>query len=222
MNQETLQAYVEKISLEFFQKPFLHQAFINTRLRTTGGRYHVATHNLDFNIKIYEEHGEAAFSGIVKHELCHYHLHLAGKGYKHRDRDFKKLLKKVGGLRYTPSLRENTEAIKIWEYQCTGCGETIYRKRRFNVNRYICSKCASKFKLVDRKMINSEGSLKREMIEFERLLARMPKPAQRALKAENIESIEELYKRGKTNLLNLHGLGPETIKRIEEFTEEML
>ena len=24
--------------------------------------------------------------GIIKHELCHYHLHLEGKGYQHRDR----------------------------------------------------------------------------------------------------------------------------------------
>ena len=35
--------------------------------------------------------------GIIKHELCHYHLHLEGKGYQHRDKDFKELLKKVGG-----------------------------------------------------------------------------------------------------------------------------
>ena len=32
--------------------------------------------------------------GIIRHELCHYHLHIEGKGYKHRDKDFKDLLKR--------------------------------------------------------------------------------------------------------------------------------
>lgn len=35
---------------------------------------------------------------IIKHELCHYHLHLRGMGYKHRDADFKTLLAQVGGV----------------------------------------------------------------------------------------------------------------------------
>ncbi len=42
--------------------------------------------------------------GIIKHELTHYHLHLLGLGYRHRDRNFKILLKKVGGSRYAPDI----------------------------------------------------------------------------------------------------------------------
>ena len=36
-----------------FQKPFLHQATFNRRLKTTGGRYHLASHHLDFNPTVF-------------------------------------------------------------------------------------------------------------------------------------------------------------------------
>ena len=45
---------------------------------------------------------------IIKHELCHYHLHLEGKGYKHRDQDFKELLQKVGASRFCSPLPESS------------------------------------------------------------------------------------------------------------------
>ena len=46
MTDQALQTLVEKISIVFFQKPFLHQATFNRRLKTTGGRYHLASHHL--------------------------------------------------------------------------------------------------------------------------------------------------------------------------------
>ncbi|TYO58415.1 SprT family protein, partial [Enterococcus faecium] len=49
MTQEELQQLVEEISLKSFQLPFKHQAMFNPRLRTTGGRYHLNDHHLDFN-----------------------------------------------------------------------------------------------------------------------------------------------------------------------------
>lgn len=76
MEEFDLQEYVEKVSLKNFNRPFKHQAVFNTRLRTTGGRYHLESHNLDFNPKILDSFGMTIFEGIVKHELCHYHLHL--------------------------------------------------------------------------------------------------------------------------------------------------
>src|SRR5699024_8863635 len=99
MKQNELQEFVQIISEKYFNKPFNHQAKFNPRLRTTGGRYHLKSHDLDFNPKILETFGIEIFEGIVKHELCHYHLHLENKGYRHRDREFKELLEKVGGLR---------------------------------------------------------------------------------------------------------------------------
>lgn len=142
-----MQLLVEQISVEYFNKPFLHEATFNSRLRTTGGRYHLKTHNLDFNPKVLEAYGLEVFKGIIKHELCHYHLHLEEKGYQHRDRDFKRLLKKVGGLRYTPSLEIKQGKSRRWEYKCKGCRMIIYRKRRFNEKRHICSNCQNAFEL---------------------------------------------------------------------------
>ena len=45
LNQNELQTLVEETSLEYFRQPFNHQATFNNRLRTTGGRYHLGTHN---------------------------------------------------------------------------------------------------------------------------------------------------------------------------------
>lgn len=97
MTDQALQTLVEKISIVFFQKPFLHQATFNRRLKTTGGRYHLASHHLDFNPTVFLKYGQEELEKVIKHELCHYHLHLAGKGYQHKDKDFKELLAKTGG-----------------------------------------------------------------------------------------------------------------------------
>ena len=91
-------------------KPFQHEAYFNGRLKTTGGRYHLSDHHLDFNPHLLAEFGVDTFIQIIKHEFCHYHLHLAGKGYRHRDPEFQKLfLAATGGLRYAPSMMKKCE-----------------------------------------------------------------------------------------------------------------
>lgn len=57
MNEQELQRLVEDISQTVFDKPFRHRATFNRRLRTTGGRYHLNSHNLDFNPLVLELHG---------------------------------------------------------------------------------------------------------------------------------------------------------------------
>ena len=74
--------YVKTVSIEDFGWEFKHQALWNKRLRTTGGRFFPKDGHLDFNPKLYEEHGLETFRKIVRHELCHYHLYFQGKGYK--------------------------------------------------------------------------------------------------------------------------------------------
>lgn len=160
MNQKQLQQYVEKVSLTSFNKPFRHEAKWNNRLRTTGGRYHVQTHNLDFNKKILDAFGEETFLGIVKHELCHYHLHLEKKGYKHKDDEFKALLKYVGGSRFTPSIKGKKESIQLWQYQCQTCGAIAQRQRRFNTKKYVCAECQGSFELLGRKEVNKKVVVK--------------------------------------------------------------
>jgi len=146
-NQE-LQALVETISLQFFAKPFLHQAKFNSRLRTTGGRYLLKSHDIEINPLHYQEFGDDELIGIIKHELCHYHLHLEKKGYKHADRDFKQLLKQVGGTRYCQRVGTD-KAVRPYRYQlvCQNCGKAYKRKRKMDPSRYVCGVCRGKLRL---------------------------------------------------------------------------
>jgi SprT-like protein len=148
VENKELQELVEEISSKCFGKPFGHKAFFNNRLRTTGGRYMLRSHNIEINIKYLAEHGIEELSGIIKHELCHYHLHIEGKGYKHRDRDFRELLQKVDAPRHcTPLAASSRQERKVIFYICTSCRLVYKRKKRINTDRYVCGKCKGKLKL---------------------------------------------------------------------------
>ncbi|MFZ7947043.1 MULTISPECIES: SprT family protein [Bacillaceae] len=149
MEQKELQCLVEKISIDLFGKPFRHTASFNPRLRSTGGRYLLGTHNIEINKKYLEQLGEKELAGIIKHELCHYHLHLEGKGYQHRDQEFKQLLKKVGAPRYCTQLPERKvkrSAKKVLLYQCTKCQLSYTRRKSIDTSRYVCGRCSGKLK----------------------------------------------------------------------------
>ncbi|MBA4496001.1 SprT family protein [Paenactinomyces guangxiensis] len=143
MTDQELQRWVEQLSLMHFGIPFAHLARFNSRLRTTGGRYHLSDHRIEMNPKMLEVHGREVFTRIILHELCHYHLHIQGKGYRHRDRDFRELLEQVGGLRYAPPLHPSAKKNQIAKVllTCKHCGKTYYRKRKVNLARYICGDC---------------------------------------------------------------------------------
>ncbi|WP_273853793.1 SprT family protein [Guptibacillus spartinae] len=145
MTERELQQLVETISEKFFGLAFRHQAVFNTRLKTTGGRYLLRSHNLEFNKKHYDQFGRDELVGIIKHELCHYHLHLQKKGYKHQDQDFKRLLKEVGGSRYCQVVpgQRRIEAFKYY-YECRECKTKYRRKRKMDTSRYVCGKCRGK------------------------------------------------------------------------------
>jgi SprT-like protein len=147
MENHQLQLLVEKMSISFFGKPFRHMAIFNPKLRSTGGRYLLGTHNIEINKKYLVQLGEDELIGIIKHELCHYHLHLEGKGHQHRDQDFKQLLKRVGAPRYCNQLPEAPKkrtSKRILLYECSQCHLQYKRKRSINTNRYVCGKCRGK------------------------------------------------------------------------------
>lgn len=140
MTNQELQALVEKISQESFRRPFCHKASFNCRLKTTGGRYHLKSHDLDFNPVLFEKYGEVELIKVIKHELCHYHLHLAGRGYQHKDLEFKQLLKATGGTRFAPKLV--TEKYHV--YSCEKCDQEVKRRRKLDTKRYVCGNCHGK------------------------------------------------------------------------------
>lgn len=143
MDNTELQNLVEKVSLEFFDQQFKHKARFNMRLKTTAGRYLTRTHDLEFNYYYYKAYELAELINIIKHELCHYHLHLANKGYLHRDKDFKTYLAKVGGTRYAKPLNIAKNKKQAYRYLliCIKCSFEYYRKRKVDIKRYRCGKC---------------------------------------------------------------------------------
>ncbi|MDM5153067.1 SprT family protein [Bacillus sp. DX1.1] len=146
MDEIEVQRLVEEISLKYFGKVFLHKATFNKRLRTTGGRYLLQSHNIELNYRYYEMYGKEELIGIIKHELCHYHLHIMGKGYKHRDIDFRQLLKQVDAPRFCKRISGNEKESKVYVYECTGCSFQYIRRRQINTKRYVCGKCKGRLK----------------------------------------------------------------------------
>lgn len=146
MTDEELQLLVEDISINQFHRPFLHKASFNARLRTTGGRYLLSSHNIEINRKYLDEIGIQELVGIIKHELCHYHLHLLGRGYKHGDADFKRLLLETNSPRYCSVLNSTKPAVQAikWVYECQSCRMEYKRKRRMDTKKYVCGKCRGK------------------------------------------------------------------------------
>lgn len=149
MNEKKLQALCEQISIDLFGRPFTHIVRFNYKLRTTGGRYLLNSHDIEINPKYYYEQGIDAVRAILKHELCHYHLHIEGKGYQHKDKDFKLLLKQVGGPRFCKPLagsKRKQQLIK-YIYECKSCKQIYRRKKRMDTKRYVCGRCRGKLTL---------------------------------------------------------------------------
>lgn len=155
MTDEQAQKLVEELSIRYFNRPFLHKVYFNSRLKSTGGRYLLSSHDIELNKKLYDHFGMDELKGIILHELCHYHLHLLGMGYKHRDADFRNLLKRVGAPRFCsqiekPKKEKQQKVIHI--YNCVSCGQAYRRKRKMDVKKYCCSICKGKI-----EFLRSEG-----------------------------------------------------------------
>lgn len=144
MNEHELQNLTEEISRTSFHREFTHKITYNKRLRSSGGRYLLKTGNIEINPLVEQELGLEALVGVIKHELCHYHLHQTGGGYRHRDADFKRLLHQVGGSRFVERMKEPN-----FIYECVDCHHRYPRMRKMNTHRYVCGKCRGKLILLD-------------------------------------------------------------------------
>jgi SprT-like protein len=149
MTNEELYKLVCHVSKENFRKDFQHEAYFNSRLRTTGGRYMLRTHHIEINPLVFEKHGMEELIGVIKHELCHYHLHIEGKGYKHRDADFRELLKRTNSPRFCSTLVEpkKHKSNRVYTYKCEKCSLLYNRKIRLNTYKYRCGKCLGNLNL---------------------------------------------------------------------------
>ncbi|MDQ0873176.1 SprT-like protein [Paenibacillus sp. V4I3] len=147
MEDRELQQWIEQISMASFGRPFVHQARFNRRLRSTGGRYFTKSHDIEISWMQWETFGRDEIEKIIKHELCHYHLHILKRGYQHRDHDFKTLLAQVGGTRFCRSLpRASQKQSYKYRLECVNCKTEYFRKRKTDVRKYACGKCRGKLK----------------------------------------------------------------------------
>lgn len=147
MTDQELTELVKKVSQDYFGKPFVHQAYFNSRLKTTGGRFHLRDRNIDINPKILSQFGEDTLVGVIKHELCHYHLYNDGLPAQHKDREFKILLQQVNGLRFSPL--PSTKKSKTYHlYRCSHCQTEYLRVKRIDTKRFVCGKCHGKLKYI--------------------------------------------------------------------------
>jgi len=137
MIDQELQVLVETISTHEFNRTFKHQARFNTRLRTTGGRYLLQSHDIEINPLMLTEFDKDNLMGVIRHELVHYHLHLNGLPHQHRDTAFKQLLSEVSGARYAPVTSKRRVN---YIYECPN-GHRMERQRRVNTKRYVCGRC---------------------------------------------------------------------------------
>ncbi|RED51800.1 SprT family protein [Cohnella lupini] len=150
MTDQELQQWIERVSLAYFGRPFLHAASFNSRLRTTGGRYFTKSHNIEISPHQLAVYGPEETEAIIKHELCHYHLHLQRKGYQHRDADFKRLLVEVGATRHCRALPGAARSLPVrYILSCRSCGMSYPRKRRTDPRKYACGRCGGKLKLLE-------------------------------------------------------------------------
>lgn len=145
LTNEELFDLINELSLRYFNKPFEHEVKFNHRLRTTGGRYIPKEKVIELNPKYMVELKEE-FIGIIKHELCHYHLHIEGKGYKHGDKAFKELLASTDSPRFCKPLPSNRRKYS-YHYVCLECKSEYKRMKRVNTDKFRCGKCKGEIEL---------------------------------------------------------------------------
>jgi SprT-like protein len=148
MTNLELQQLTKRIAKESFGKNFPYKVVFNRRLKTTGGRYHLNDHHIDINPLMLEEFDEATLIGVIKHELVHYFVHMLNEKPDHRNPHFQQLLRQVGGLRYAPATSKRRQTAPKLIYQCQKCGLEYLRRRRINTQKYVCSKCRGRLRLL--------------------------------------------------------------------------
>jgi SprT-like protein len=149
MTDDELKQLTRQLARQFFGQDFPFAVRFNYRLKTTGGQYHLKDHHIDINPLMLEEFDQATLEGVIKHELVHYFIHMMGEKPEHRNPHFQQLLRQVGGLRYAPATSKRKISQPALIYQCQRCGQRYPRKRRVNLNKYVCSRCRGRLKLLN-------------------------------------------------------------------------
>ena len=94
----------------------------------------LSNHSIEINPLVLEVHGTEELVGVIKHELCHYHLHIEGRGYRHRDADFRKFAKAHIFPEVLQAPFERKQKLdSMCVYECLSCKLLYNRRRRMDV-----------------------------------------------------------------------------------------
>lgn len=91
---------------------------INTRLRTTHGRYCFS--HIDLSKNILNE--GYLVDDTLLHELCHWYCHISGKQYDDYSKDFEDELKRIGASSTETTIIENGKILYNYRTGCYSCG----------------------------------------------------------------------------------------------------
>ena len=82
---------------------------------------------------------------------------ITGRGYKHRDKDFRELLKAVDAPRFCKRMM-NEEGKKVYMYECMGCSLQYVRRRQINT-KDMSAESVKETNLDKRKHLDSENAI---------------------------------------------------------------
>ncbi|HCX71274.1 MAG TPA: hypothetical protein DHD79_08535, partial [Firmicutes bacterium] len=137
MNDSSLTQLTEAVARDTFGRSFGGRAAFNSRFRSRGGDVNVKQSLIRVSRRLYEEHGQEAVIGVLRHELCHLFLFRDGLPYTHRSKEFKELAAAVDAPRFAPPIERNRQPKRYrrFYYACPVCGS------RFKTNAKIHAPC---------------------------------------------------------------------------------
>lgn len=133
LTEENLLETANSLSQVHFGAEFRGTVGINTRLRTSAGRYLRKQNLIEVNPEYVAAYGEQGLLDTLRHELIHYHYPDAGHGQV-----FRREAARIGCSRFCSPLPGSTPQLR---YVCRECGKSYLRRRRVNMQKYRCGAC---------------------------------------------------------------------------------
>ncbi len=144
MNEEKLKRLADKLSRHFWDRPCRIPVIWNGRLKRSMGRFLFQAEGEQRKPLRIELSKHAAafinreiFVAVLLHELCHYHLFIAGKPFADHHPLFEKELRRVGAI----STNQVQIPQKGYELFCQKCQRTLGLRKRINTQRYRSACC---------------------------------------------------------------------------------
>lgn len=156
MDTQDLYQLANSLSLQFWQKPLTIKVVWNTRLRSSAGRYiysKAGPQRIEVSYQEYIDYGLAEVVNILKHELCHFHLHQQNKAFQDGSVVFKQECQRVGA-----QLTAKPRAVKYVQIFCSSCGQLLGYRQRIRKN-LISSCCGSSLMRGKEVLITSQGEI---------------------------------------------------------------